>query len=70
MAFIIRDRETEWLATEVAQMTGNSRTGAIREAPRAIIWWRMKASRNGAGECCASCRRRSGRRFPITSDAP
>jgi antitoxin VapB len=35
MVLIIQDREAERLAAEVAEMTGNSRTGAIREALRA-----------------------------------
>ena len=35
MALNIKDAETERLAAEVAEMTGNSKTGAIREALRA-----------------------------------
>jgi antitoxin VapB len=34
MALNIKDKETEELATEVAQMTGDSKTGAVREALR------------------------------------
>ena len=35
MALNIKDAETERLAAEVAEMTGNSKTGAIRDALRA-----------------------------------
>jgi antitoxin VapB len=35
MALNIKDAETERLAAEVAELTGNSKTGAIREALRA-----------------------------------
>lgn len=35
MALNIKDPETEQLAAEVAEMTGNSKTGAIRDALRA-----------------------------------
>jgi antitoxin VapB len=35
MALNIKDPETERLAAEVAELTGNSKTGAIREALRA-----------------------------------
>jgi antitoxin VapB len=34
MALNIKDPETEKLATEVAEMTGDSKTGAVREALR------------------------------------
>jgi antitoxin VapB len=34
MALNIKDKETEELAAEVAQMTGDSKTGAVREALR------------------------------------
>ncbi len=35
MALNIKDSETEQLAAEVAEMTGNTKTGAIRDALRA-----------------------------------
>lgn len=34
MALNIKDTETEKLATEVAEMTGDTKTGAVREALR------------------------------------
>jgi antitoxin VapB len=34
MALNIKDRETERLAAEVAELTGDSKTGAVREALR------------------------------------
>lgn len=34
MALNIKDRETERLAAEVAEMTGETKTGAVREALR------------------------------------
>jgi antitoxin VapB len=34
MALNIKDKETEQLATEVAEMTGGTKTGAVREALR------------------------------------
>lgn len=34
MALNIKDRETERLAAEVAELTGESKTGAVREALR------------------------------------
>jgi len=34
MALNIKDRETEKLAAEVAELTGESKTGAVREALR------------------------------------
>ena len=34
MALNIKDKKTEQLATEVAEMTGDTKTGAVREALR------------------------------------
>ena len=34
MALSIRDQETERLAAEVAELTGDSKTGAVRQALR------------------------------------
>jgi antitoxin VapB len=34
VALSIRDRETEQLAAEVAELTGDSKTGAVRQALR------------------------------------
>jgi antitoxin VapB len=65
MALNIKDQETEKLAAEVAEITGESKTGAVREALREKRD-RLKLQRVGSKEK----RRRDLRRFMETEIWP
>ncbi|HET9163971.1 MAG TPA: type II toxin-antitoxin system VapB family antitoxin [Solirubrobacterales bacterium] len=64
MALNIKDRETEKLAAEVAELTGESKTGAVREALRERRD-RLELKRGGKEK-----RRRDLRRFLETEIWP
>ncbi len=65
MALNIKDQETEKLAAEVAELTGDSKTGAVREALREKRD-RLEFERGGSKEK----RRRDLRRFMETEIWP